>query len=85
VSVKTVTAADDIEEKATLFGWRAVWTEPSALTCYRGDTCIQILFSANDTVTEAAKFNFYRIDELRQIEQVSGKFKREKVLAWLAE
>lgn len=84
--MKTVTTADDLVSKAELLGW-TVRPDGSlrGITLLRGEFFIVVGFTAAGGINNAEKYRFFRVDELQLVERLSGRFKREKLLAWLAE
>lgn len=82
--MKTMTTADDINHTALQLGWE-VHEYPGQATSYlRGDINIQVAYTDAGTVLYASLYHFYRIDDLRLVEEASGRFKKATVVAWLA-
>lgn len=79
-------AVEEVREKAELFGWerKAVATDED--TFVRADRAILVLYRNDGAVHEAYRYYLgWKLDTAHGREPVREKYKKENVIAWLAE
>lgn len=71
----------EVDETATLLGWEC---RPHG-TYVRGEWCIQVDYSASGNIIQAARYHFFKINDLQLRERAVGKHKKADVMSWFAE
>ena len=75
-----MTTHDDVDSTARLLGWES----KSNGTYLRGDACIQVDYSSTGHILTAARYRFWKLDDLQLQERAGGRHKKSTVLFWLA-
>jgi hypothetical protein len=81
-----VSTRDEVNEKATLFGWQSHQApgHPIYTTYVRADKCVQVSYATSGHITEAIRYMFFKLNDLREQERAGSTHKKETVLSWLA-
>lgn len=71
----------EVDDTATLLGWEC----RSHGTYVRGEYCIQVDYSSSGSIISAARYYFFKINDMQLRERAVGKHKKAEVMSWLAE
>lgn len=78
-------AVEEIREKAELFGWDVHHETPYFGSYLHSGNNIQVQYAFDGAVTEAHRYEFFKVDDLRLVDQANGRNKKTTVISWLAE
>lgn len=80
-----MTSDAEIRETAEILGWKVSATQVRKDTFLLGQHMIAVDYKRDGSVDQAARYLFYRINDLHLEETlIGGRYKKAKVIGWLA-
>lgn len=80
-----MSAAEEIRQRAELFGWEQRRSQDQHDVLIRGDAVVDVLYRGDGSVHSATLYQFFSIDNLHERERTRDAHKKTTVIAWLAE
>lgn len=78
-----MSARDEVRDLAELLKWE-VANQHQFDVITRGDRAVQVRYRKDDSVDDGKQYQFVSVDDLKLIDVVPPKNKKETVLSWLA-